>query len=108
MAFKALGMPVQYSALWGAALFVVAGLVVFLLAYGPSTGIKGIDGRVHKLIDLLVETESELTKVAWPGSEELSRSTTAVLVSILLLGVFLFVVDWIVTQVMGSLHVLPG
>jgi len=94
--FPLLGMDLRYAAVWGAGLFVVVGTVVFWLAYGPRTGIRGIDGKVHKLIDLLVETETELGKVSWPGSDELTRSTTAVLVSIILLGGFLAAVDTVV------------
>jgi preprotein translocase SecE subunit len=56
----------------------------------------------------LIDTESELAKVSWPGSEELTRSTTAVLISIVLLGGFLFCVDWLVALVMRMLEVLPG
>jgi len=107
-AVQLLGMDLSHSALWAAGLFVVVGVVVFVLSYGPATGIRAIDTKVHSLIDLLVETESELGKVSWPGPDELTRSTTAVLVSIVLLGAFLFVVDAVVAFLMGALRVLPG
>ncbi|MGD2173916.1 MAG: preprotein translocase subunit SecE [Candidatus Brocadiaceae bacterium] len=104
---KVLGMVVPYAAILAAGVFLVVGVGIFLLTVGPETGIGWLDKRTHSVVDLLVETQAELAKVSWPGSEELTRSTTAVLVSIVLLGVFLFVWDWIVALVMGTLGVLP-
>jgi preprotein translocase SecE subunit len=106
--FGLLGMTVPYSALWAAGLFILLAALTLLFTFGLSTGLKFIDGKTHALIDLLIDTESELAKVSWPGSEELTRSTTAVLISILLLGGFLFCVDWLVALVMRMLEVLPG
>jgi preprotein translocase SecE subunit len=103
-----LGMNVPVAALWSAGLFVALGGVILLLSVGPTTGIEGIDSKTHQLIDLLIDTETELGKVSWPDSEELTRSTTAVLVCIVLFGAFLFVVDWGVTLVMRAIEVLPG
>ncbi|MFO8007503.1 MAG: preprotein translocase subunit SecE [Candidatus Brocadiia bacterium] len=102
-----LGMDIPVAATWAGVLFVVAGGLIFLLTMGPQTGLKAIDEKTHSLVDLLIETESELGKVSWPGSEELSRSTTAVLVSIVVLGGFLFVIDQVVLQLMKYLQVLP-
>jgi len=106
-AVKLLGMDVPHSALWAALLFVGLAFVIFLFTYGMETGLKSLDKKTHALIDLLVDTQSELSKVSWPGSEELTRSTTAVLVSILLLGVFLLCVDWLLASALRSLEVLP-
>ena len=106
-AVKLLGMDVPHSALWAALLFVGLAFVAFLFTYGMETGLKSLDKKTHALIDLLVDTQSELSKVSWPGSEELTRSTTAVLVSILLLGVFLLCVDWLLASALRSLNVLP-
>jgi len=100
------GMDVSYAALAGAAVFVAAGAVIFVLTYGPTTGLKGLDARTHALIDLLIDTEAEMRKVSWPDREELVRSTTAVLVCIVLLGAFLFCVDWVLVLVMRALRVL--
>lgn len=105
--FKWLGMNVPHTALWSAAMFVGLGAVVFLFTFGVHTGLKRLDARTHSVIDLLIDTESELTKVSWPGPDELRSSTTAVLVSIILLGTLLFCIDWLVAFVMGGLKVLP-
>jgi len=103
-----LGMNMPVAALWSAGLFFALGAVILLLCVGPTTGIEGIDRKTHKLIDLLIDTEAELGKVSWPDSDELTRSTTAVLVCIVLFGAFLFAVDWGVTLVMRLLNVLPA
>ncbi len=105
--FALLGMQQARAVIWSGGLFVVAGGLVFLMTMAPHTGIKAVDEKTRRLVDLLIETESELGKVSWPGSDELTRSTTAVLVSIVVLGAFLFVIDQVVLQLMKNLGVLP-
>jgi len=107
-AFKVLGMPVPQAALWAGGLFIVLATVVFLVTFGLQTGLQGLDSKTTRFIDLLIDTESELAKVSWPSSEELTSSTTAVLISIILLGAFLFCVDWLAASLMRSLQVLPS
>ena len=46
-----------------------------------------------KVVDLLVDTETEVKKVTWPAFPEAVNSTIVVLVFVLLLGVFIVVVD---------------
>jgi len=106
-AFKVLGMPVPQAALWAGGLFIVLATVVFLVTFGLETGLRGLDSKTKRFIDLLIDTESELAKVSWPSSQELTSSTTAVLISIILLGAFLFCVDWLAASLMRSLQVLP-
>ena len=107
-AFKLLGVAVPYAALWAAGLFVLLGALVLLFTLGVSTGIAGIDSKARALIDLLIDTESELNKVSWPGRTDLTNSTTAVLVSIFMLGGFLFAMDLLIGLVMRTAAVLPG
>ncbi len=108
VAFTLLGMQVPQAALWAGGVFIVLAAVVFLLTFGPQTGLQGLDSKTQRLIDLLVDTESELAKVSWPSSAELTSSTTAVLISIILMGAFLFCVDWLAASLMRSLQVLPA
>jgi preprotein translocase SecE subunit len=102
-----LGVHVPYAALWAGGAFVVMAALVFLFCFGVETGIGALDTKTHGLIDLLIDTEAELTKVSWPDSDELSVSTTAVLVSVVLLGTFLLCVDWLVALLMRTTGVLP-
>ena len=105
--FDFLGMPVPHSVLWTGLVFVLVAALVFLFTFGPHTGLASLDAKTHALIDLLIDTEAELGKVFWPGRDDLVRSTTAVLVSIVLFGVFLLGVDWFFGFVMTRLGVLP-
>jgi preprotein translocase SecE subunit len=106
-AFEVLGMQVPYVTFAAAAAFVLLGLVVFLFTFGPQTGLGWIDGKTHRVVDLLIDTEAELKKVSWPDRDDLANSTTAVLVFIVLLGGFLFSVDYLVGLVLSFLRVLP-
>ncbi len=108
VAFSLLGVDVPVAVLWAGGVFLVLGLMVFLFTFGPQTGLQFIDKNTHALIDLLIDTEAELAKVSWPNKEELTRSTTAVLLSMLLLAVFLFGVDQVVLTFMRMAGVLPG
>jgi len=105
-AFPLLGMNVPYAALWAVAVFLLAAGLVFVFTFAPATGLKWVDSRARGFVDLLVDTEAELAKVSWATSDELVRSTTAVVVFIVLLGAFLFCVDWAVAFAMRKLGVL--
>jgi preprotein translocase SecE subunit len=102
-----MGMQVPYAAMAAGVLFIVMSAVVWVTTFGSETGLKGVDSVTRKWIDLLIDTEAELRKVFWPTRDDLISSTAAVLVSIVLLGVFLLAVDWTVSWVMSQLHVLP-
>ena len=49
--------------------------------------------NIPRFADFLVSVESELEKVVWPARREVMQATVVVLVTMLFLGVFLFVVD---------------
>jgi len=105
--FTVLGMDVPYAALVAGGAFVLMGAAVWLLSFGPTTGLRGIDATTRKWIDLLIDTEAELRKVSWPTREDLTNSTVAVLVSIVVLGLFLVSVDYLIGWTMRALKVLP-
>ncbi len=106
--FLVLGIKVPYAALVPGGVFIVLGALVWVVTYGPQTGIKGLDSVTRKWIDLLIDTEGELRKVSWPTRDDLVNSTTAVLVSLVLLGMFLVGMDYLVSWVMSRIGVLPG
>jgi preprotein translocase subunit SecE len=64
---------------------VVAVAVVF--------GLLWWKGQIARLAVYVRETRVELEKCSWPTWEELKGSTLLVFISIVLLGVFTFVVD---------------
>ncbi|RKY39187.1 MAG: preprotein translocase subunit SecE [Candidatus Omnitrophota bacterium] len=51
----------------------------------------------------LQEVRGELKKVSWPGRRELMESTLAVIVTTLLLGIFIGIVDFFLSQLIGVL-----
>jgi preprotein translocase SecE subunit len=103
---QVLGMQVPYASVWAAGLFIILGAVVLVFVSGLQTGIGALDGKTHLLVDLLIDTEAEMNKVSWPSRDELTNSTAAVLVTILIAGVSLFVVDMLIGFLMRSFRVL--
>jgi preprotein translocase subunit SecE len=57
-------------------------------------------------VEFLIATEAEMNKVSWTSRDDLKRATTVVLVTVLLMAVFLFGVDWIWMNLLKFLHVL--
>ena len=53
--------------------------------------------------EYLTEVKGELKKVTWPTKNDLIKTTIAVLVSSLIFGVFLFIVDMIFSRVINSI-----
>jgi preprotein translocase SecE subunit len=56
----------------------------------------------HVAVDFLIEVEQEMTRVTWPTSSELTRSTAVIAVMIVVVGAGILAVDWF------NLHVLFG
>ena len=56
--------------------------------------------------DFLIDVEGEMTKVSWASTDELKRATAVVLVTMLTLGVVLFLYDNIWLQVLRLLGIL--
>ena len=52
-------------------------------------------GQIRRLATYVLETREELRKCSWPTWVELKGSTLVITVSIVLLGLFVFIVDQI-------------
>jgi preprotein translocase subunit SecE len=46
----------------------------------------------------LGEVKVEATKVSWPSRDELRESTTVVLVAVLIISVFIYIVDIVISK----------
>jgi preprotein translocase SecE subunit len=57
-------------------------------------------GRVGQAVDFLVATRSELEKVSWPSRDELTKATKAVVIGALVLGVFIGLMDKVLTWIL--------
>ncbi len=51
--------------------------------------------NIPRFADFLISVESELEKVVWPGRKQVMQSTVVVIVTMLFLGIFLSVVDYV-------------
>ena len=58
-----------------------------------------------KIAQFVRDVRSEMGKVTWPTREELSASTTIVLVVSLALAIFIFVADFILSRIMDLILV---
>jgi preprotein translocase subunit SecE len=47
--------------------------------------------------DLLIETQTEMKKVSWPKRDELVGSSVVVIACVVILGIYLYVVDILLT-----------
>ena len=57
-------------------------------------------------VEFLIATEAEMNKVSWTSREDLKRATTVVLVTVALMAVFLFGVDWLWSNLLQAIGVL--
>ena len=58
-----------------------------------------------KIAQFFRDVRSEMGKVTWPTREELSASTTIVLVVSFALAVFIFIADFILSRIMDLILV---
>jgi preprotein translocase subunit SecE len=57
-------------------------------------------------VEFLIATEAEMNKVSWTSRDDLYRATTVVLVTVTLMAVFLFGVDWLWSTLLQFFNVL--
>ncbi len=57
-------------------------------------------------VEFLIATEAEMNKVSWTSRDDLKRATSVVLVTVVLMAVFLFGVDWIWSYLLQLIGVL--
>lgn len=54
---------------------------------------------MNKIVTFLKEVKEEVSKIAWPSRDEVSRFTFVVIVAIAVMSVFLWVVDTALMQI---------
>ncbi len=88
----------EYSQYWHfgltAGYAIVLGWLIFRMVQFPP------------FAEFLIATEAEMNKVSWTTKDELIRSTTVVLMTVVLMAVFLFVVDRLWTLILQMIGVL--
>jgi preprotein translocase SecE subunit len=73
---------------------------------GFEVGIRGLDNKTKKAVEFFIETQAELQKVSWPTRSELIGSTIVVVVCLVVLGIYVFFVDWVVSTFMKAIDIL--
>ncbi|NIP14454.1 MAG: preprotein translocase subunit SecE, partial [Pseudomonadales bacterium] len=65
---------------------------------GPllGAGIYATTDQFSQLRRFVREARTELSRVVWPSRQETIQTTAVVIAMVLFVGVFLWVVDWIV------------
>jgi preprotein translocase subunit SecE len=61
------------------------------------------DGTIPRISRYLKEVQVELRKTTWPTRQELTNSTKVVLGTVIVVGVYLGVIDWLLTRVTHAL-----
>lgn len=77
-------VSIDYGMVISTVLFILVGLLIYMLLLNKP-----------KTSDYLIETEGELKKVSWPSRPQYLGSSVAVIVSMVILGVFLIFADQI-------------
>lgn len=66
------------------------------------------DGPFQKLSKYLQEVQVELKKTSWPDKPKLMASTKVVLGAVFTVGLYLYVIDVVLTQIMRLIVHTPG
>jgi preprotein translocase subunit SecE len=72
-------------------------LFIWAVVIGAAFAFAWSKGYLKRLADYIGETQEELKKCTWPSTDELKGSTSVVMVSILLLGLFTVMADFVIT-----------
>lgn len=87
----------------GGAKYVINGVPALLFAAVGTVFYWLLNKR--RAVDFLIATESELKKVSWSSRKEVAGSTLVVIVTIILMGLFLYFADYIIYLVLQLLNV---
>lgn len=80
--------------------FNVAFIVAAVVAIGAGSAVFWVLNR-KDTVDLLVDTETELKKVTWPGWPETINATIVVIIAVAIIAAYLAVVDFFLSRFFG-------
>ena len=99
-------LPLTWGLVGAFVFFLFCAVIVGLLVGCLETGIKKIDDTGKSVAVFLIDTQSELAKVSWPARKELIASSIVVIVFAVIIGVYIFGIDRLVTTVMKLIGIL--
>jgi len=70
-------------------------ILIWVAVIGAAFAFFWWQGYFKRISAYVAETREELKKCTWPSWPELKGSTVVVFISILLLGLFTVVIDWV-------------
>jgi preprotein translocase subunit SecE len=73
-------------------------ILIWATIIGAAFALLWWRGYLKRISNYVDETREELRKCTWPTWDELKGSTLLVFVTVLMLGVFTVLVDWVSTQ----------
>jgi len=85
--------------------FIIATVVLLAGVAGVGVYLSLVNARTS---EFLIETQAELKKVAWPPKQEVKGSTAVVLGTVVILGLFLFAVDYLLAVFTNVIQVYPS
>lgn len=68
-----------------------------------KTAAKKKDKKPNRLARWVKDLKGELKKVTWPSGKDTLKNVGTVIVCVLLVGVFIWVFDWVARQVVSAL-----
>ena len=78
-------------------------MLFWVVAVGATFAVLWRKGQLARFAAYVAATREELRKCTWPTVDELKGSTVVVFISILLLGGFTVVVDFVLSWVVQKL-----
>ena len=76
---------------------------IWVVVIGVAFAFLWKQGHIRRFSDYILQTREEVRKCTWPSLDELKGSTVVVFISILLIGGFTVLVDFVFTWVVSRL-----
>ena len=73
-------------------------ILIWVAVVGALFAFFWWQGHLKRLSTYIAQTREELKKCTWPTWVELKGSTVLVFITIMMLGLFTVVIDWVSTQ----------
>jgi preprotein translocase subunit SecE len=100
------GIRLTWGGVGACSLFVLCGVFICVFTTGFEVGLRGLDNKSKNAVEFFIETQAELQKVSWPARKELIGSTIVVVVCLVVMGIYIFFVDWVVSTFMKAIDIL--
>ena len=87
---------------------LVVGIVFSVLAFAALVSGLVAAGFHPRAVDFLIEVEQEMTKVEWPKTDSLWKSTIVIAIAIVVLTSIIFGIDALLLWLLDSIRSIGG